>query len=165
MVLHERRVYATARHVLGHSEDAEDALQEVFLRLYRSLERIEAGRSLAGWLYRVTVNVCCSMLKKQRRDRGGASLDQVGQAQLAASSPEAESVMVHRQELELVERAIAALPPRERVAIVLRDIEGLTTCEVAEILGTSQTTVRSQVSRARLRIRALVGRRSGGNRE
>jgi RNA polymerase sigma-70 factor (ECF subfamily) len=154
MVLHERRVYATARHVLGHAEDAEDALQEVFLRLYRSLGRIEAGKSLAAWLYRVTVNVCCSLLRKRRRYRGAASIDELGHLQLTATEAAPEETLAQRQELVIVQRAIAELPRKERIAIVLRDMEGLSTGEVAEILGSSQTTVRSQICRARLRIRA-----------
>jgi RNA polymerase sigma-70 factor (ECF subfamily) len=116
MVLHERRVYATARHVLGHAEDAEDALQEVFLRLYRSLGRIEAGKSLAAWLYRVTVNVCCSLLRKRRRYRGAASIDELGHLQLTATEAAPEETLAQRQELVIVQRAIAELPRKERIA-------------------------------------------------
>jgi len=160
MQRHERQVYGTARRLLGRSEDAQDAAQEVFLRLYRFLDRIEPRRPLAPWLYRVTVNVCRD-LGRRRRLRRTVPLEEAElEAVAAGSDPAARAAL--REEKRIVEEALASLSDKERAALVLRDVEGLPTEEVAEILGSSPPTVRSQICRARLKIRQFRQRRLKG---
>lgn len=158
--LHERRVYGIAWRLLGRVEDAQDAAQEVFLRLYRSIARIDPGRPLAPWLDRVTVNVCRDLgrRRKRRQRLSSVSLDEIQQEHGAepedpAAGPErrAGSREEHRWLLD----ALATLPEKERAAIVLRDLQGLPTAEVAEALGSSPVTVRTQISRARLKLHRL----------
>ena len=151
--MHEVMVARTALRLTGNRQDAQDAAQEVFLRLHRSLGRIDDSRNLSGWLYRVTVNVCRDILRKRRNTD---SLDDAHYA--IPSSTEAD--FGRRQQLKLVEEALRTLPEKERAAVTLRDIEGLSTREVAEILGSSEATVRSQISAARLKIRKMLRRRS-----
>jgi RNA polymerase sigma-70 factor (ECF subfamily) len=157
---HERCVYGTAWRLLGHLEDARDAAQEVFLRLYRSLARIDPGRPLQPWLYRVTVNVCRDLGRERRRRsrwspssveelRGERGLEP--EDPLAGPERRAEAAQETRRMLELLEE----LPDKERTALVLRDLEGLSTAEVAECLGSSPVTVRTQISRARLKLHRL----------
>jgi RNA polymerase sigma-70 factor (ECF subfamily) len=149
---HEAQVARTALRLLGNRQDAQDAAQEVFLRLHRNLRQIDCAGNVAGWLYRVTVNVCRDMLRKRKNV---ASLDD---SRLSiASSTEAE--LGREQQRRLVVEALSALPEKERAALTLRDLEGLSTREVAGILGSSEATVRSQISAARLKIRKLLGRR------
>lgn len=158
--LHERRVYGTAWRLLGRLEDAQDAAQEVFLRLYRSLSRIDPGRPLSPWLYRVTVNVCRDLGRgRQRRARWtGSSVEELREETgvepedpLAGPERRAEAAQETRRLLEL----LGELPEKERTALVLRDVEGLSTAEVAEVLGSSPVTVRSQISRGRLKLLRL----------
>ena len=158
--LHERRVYGTAWRLLGRVEDAQDAAQEVFLRLYRSLSRIDPGRPLAPWLYRVTVNVCRDLGRKRRR-RGrwiGSSVEELREESglepedpVAGPEHRAEAAQEMRRMLEILRQ----LPEKERTALVLRDLEGLSTAEVAEVLDSSPVTVRTQISRARLKLHRL----------
>jgi RNA polymerase sigma-70 factor (ECF subfamily) len=122
----------------------------VFLRLHRRLRQIDDSRNLSGWLCLVTVNVCRDILHK--RESAG-SLDE---ARLAVESSTEADIDRDRQR-ELIEQALHSLPERERAALTLRDLEGLSTREVAEILGSTEATVRSQISAARLKI---IGRRS-----
>lgn len=154
VTLHERRVHGIAWRLLGRVEDAQDAAQEVFLRLYRSLARIDAGRPLAPWLYRVTVNVCRDLGRKRRRRRS-TSLEELREDTglepadpLTGPERRAEVADETRRMLEILD----GLPEKERTALVLRDLEGLSTAEVAEILGSSPVTVRTQISRARLKL-------------
>lgn len=147
---HERRVLGTALRLLGNIEDARDAAQEVFLRLHKYRRSFDAERAPAPWLYRVTVNVCSDLRRKRRELPLDDSID------VPAPEAGAEAVMEREERQRLLEGALRKLPEKMRAAVVLRDIEGLTTREVAKILGSSETTVRSQISTARLRLRALV---------
>lgn len=140
--LHERPVLRTALRILGRLEDAQDAAQEVFLRLHKHLPRLDKARDLSPWLYRVTVNVCNDFYRKKPRGR-----------MVPMEDAEREPVLqTGADERLILAEAIKALPARERAAIVLRDIEGLSTREVAEAMGTSEVTVRSHVCRARVKI-------------
>ena len=150
--IHEAPVARTALRLLGNRQDTQDAAQEVFLRLHRNLRQIDGAGNVAGWLYRVTVNVCRDMLRKRKNV---ASLDDSRLS--VASSMEAD--LGREQQRRLVVEALRALPEKERAALTLRDLEGLSTREVAGILGSSEATVRSQISAARLKIRKILGRR------
>lgn len=150
---HERRVYAVARRLLGRAEDAEDAAQEAFLRLYRALDRLDPSRPVLPYLYRLTVNVCRDM-GRRRRLRETASLAEVppGREPMDGGADPAEAARL-AEERRIASEALAALPERQRTALVLRDLQGLSTREVAEVLGTSEVTVRTQISRARLKVK------------
>jgi RNA polymerase sigma-70 factor (ECF subfamily) len=148
---HEGQVARTALRLLGNRQDAQDAAQEVFLRLHRRLGQIDDGRNLSAWLYRVTVNVCRDIQRKRIR---AAPFEDATVA--VASATEAE--LSREQQLRLIENALRALPEKERAALTLRDLEGLPTREVAQILGSSEATVRSQISEARLKIRKILRR-------
>ena len=156
MLLHERMVLRTAQRLLLNSEDAKDAAQEVFLRLHKNLGRFREDKDLAPWLYRMTVNVC---LDSRRRSRRGVPIEQEVEPRDPARDP--EQAFRAAQERALVTAALRQLPARERAAIVLRDLEGCSTAEAADILGSSEGTVRSQISTARTKIRNFVAERLG----
>ena len=161
---HERMVLRTALRLLGRMDQAQDAAQDAFLRLHRHLGRFDESRELGPWLYRVVVNVCRDAA---RRGRGARLVGLEDAAALASPSEGAhvrEEAVALDQQRRLVQAALLTLPPREREAIVLRDIEGLDTEEVARILGSSAGTVRSQVSTARLKIKRYVETHGGPGR-
>lgn len=161
MKTHERRVFNIAWRLLGRVEDAQDAAQEVFLRLYRYLDRYDTDRPLEPWLYRVTVNVCHD-LGRRRAVREAVSLEELEPTRpLAATTPDPGASATLAEEQRIAEQAIATLAEKERTALVLRDVQGLSTAEVAEILDSSQTTVRSQICRARLKIKKFRDRKLG----
>ena len=153
MELHQQRVVTLAWRLLGKREDARDAAQEAFLRVFRHLHQYDARRDFNGWLYRIVVNVCRD-LQRQRGRHGGLSLDEAAVAQLL-SGDDSESDALAAQERAWLQRALATLSEKERAAIVLRDLEGLATEEVARLLGSSPTTVRSQISAARTKLKAF----------
>lgn len=154
VVRHQRRVLMTAWRLLGSLEDAQDAAQEVFLRLYRFLDRFDETREMLPWLYRLTVNVCHDL--RQRRSRTSAlGLEEAG---LVAAPAGLDDDLNRAEQRRTLWAALKDLTEKEREALVLRDLQGLSTKEVAGILGSSETTVRSQVSAARVKIKKFVDR-------
>ena len=160
VIRHERRVLTLSWRLLGAMEDAQDAAQEVFLRTFKYLHRFDSRKPFEPWLVRMTVNVCRDIGRK-RRQRGvvfvsiGESYDQAEQQD---TSLDPHAVLHSEQQREMLYRVLSDLPEKERTAFVLRDIEGMTTAEVAEALGSSEATIRSQISSARLKIRKVVQR-------
>jgi len=157
MIHSQQRVMAMSWRLLGNEADARDASQEVFLRVYKHLSRFKQDRDFFAWLYSITVNVCRDSLKKrQRHNLRFTSL--TGEANeicldIATEQPDAEQLLAQVQQRDVIAKAIATLPSKERASLILRDIEGLSTDEVARVLKSSSTTVRSQISAARKKIR------------
>jgi RNA polymerase sigma-70 factor (ECF subfamily) len=148
---HERMVLATAWRLLGNLEDAQDAAQEVFLKLYRNLAKVEASGSFPSWLYRVTVNVCHD---HRRRKPVTEPVEQWEGVAGTGAGPQEELTGAERR--RVLDLSLRRLSKKERAALVLRDLEGLPTSDVARILGSSEATVRSQISKARLKMRDFV---------
>ncbi len=157
MIHSQQRVMAMSWRILGNEADARDASQEVFLRVYKYLGRFKQDQDFFAWVYRITVNVCRDMLKKRQHqtDRfGSLAADSTEEIlEIPFEQEDAEQSLIQAQRRELISRAIATLPFKERASIVLRDVEGLSTDEVARVLKSSSTTVRSQISSARRKIR------------
>lgn len=150
MAAHERMVLRTALRMLGRLEDAQDISQEVFLRLYRHLGRIDAALGIPSWLYRTTVNACFDHL---RRRKPAAELDWDPPVE-----PSQHQEQIEAQRRRIIAEGLKRLPERERAALVLREIEGLETAQVAAILGVAEETVRSQVSTAKSKLKAFAER-------
>lgn len=158
MLATEQRVVSIAWRMLGNRDDARDAAQEVYLRVFKYLARFRAGEDFRGWLYRITINVCHDFARKKRlaglTQFEGIDLGQEGAAfEAAGRDGDPENLALHAQQLALLRRALQSLPMKERAALVLRDLEGFTTEEVARVLGSRPVTVRSQVSSARAKIK------------
>ena len=150
---YERLVLVTALRLLGSMDDAQDASQEVFLKLYRNLGKVQAGAGLTGWLYRVTVNVCHDL---RRRRPASVPMDEAGDLPAAGADPHGQTAEAERR--RALALSLRILSEKERAALVLRDLEGLSTSEVARTLGSSEATVRSQISQARVKVKDFVER-------
>ena len=156
----ERRVLTLAWRLVGRMDAAEDAAQEVFLRVFRYLHRFDARKPFAPWIMRITVNVCRDVARERGRYPEG--LDAVeprtgdAAARRAFESPHQALALGERR--GMLWSALDRLPRKERAAIVLRDLEGLSTREVAAVLRSSPATVRSQISSARLKIAKTIRR-------
>ena len=157
MIQSQQRVMAMTWRMLGNEADARDASQEVFLRVYKYLGRFKQDQDFFAWLYTITVNVCRDIAKKRQHygDRFVSLAAGAGEEAFTVPTDQegAEETLIHAQQQELIARAMATLPDKERASIVLRDVEGLPTDEVARILKSSSTTVRSQISSARKKIK------------
>ncbi len=150
MAAHERMVMRTAYRLLGRLEDAQDAAQEVFLRLFRNTGRIEGDPK--AWLYRVTVNVCNDHYRKR------LLVCEVDENR-ADPAPDPERALTHDERKRLLMEGLAILSERERTCVVLRDIEGLSTAETAAVLGVEEGTVRSHISTGRVKLARYVRNR------
>jgi RNA polymerase sigma-70 factor, ECF subfamily len=156
IINHQRKVISLAWRLLGNREDALDAAQETFLRVYKSFGRFDPAQDFNGWLYRIAVNVCRDMARKRRGNLYSLEAQVESGAIAEPASPhDTESAAMIAQEQAILLRALATLPEKERAAIVLRDLEGFETEEAARILGSSPTTVRSQICSARAKIKAF----------
>ena len=142
--------------MIGSAEDAEDLLQEVFLQAHRKLPGFRGESTLGTWLYRLTMNHCLDHLRGRhaKMSRATASLADENAAEPMAPEPLVPSA-ISRMDLE---RAIEALPPGAKAAFLLHDVEGFEHQEVAAILGISEGTSKSQVHKARLKLRLLLKR-------
>ncbi len=149
-------VLRTARALLGNREDARDAAQEVFFRVYRHLARFDPRRDFAPWLHRVAVNVCRDAYRKRTR-LPTVPLDELDSG-IPASLGDQDADADARERQRIVRRALGTLSVREREAIVLRDVEGISTAEVARVLGCREVTVRTHLSRGRLKLHAALAR-------
>ena len=159
IISHQRKIISLAWRMLGNQEDARDAAQETFMRVYKSFGRFDPAQDFNGWLYRIAVNVCRDLARKRRGNHYSLEAEvESGAIAEPASQQDTESAALLGQEHAILFRALAALPEKERAAIVLRDLEGLATEEVARILGSSPTTVRSQICAARVKIKAFRDR-------
>src|SRR5688572_6523987 len=146
-------VYTMAYRLTGDDEEARDLAQDVLVRLHRGLARYREG-NFEGWLYRTTVNAFRDRLRKRKRLREDALPDEVPGMRTAGGIVEEE---VQLGELhDVVQRSLVKLPPEYREAVVLRDLEGRSYEEIAEILEIPPGTVRSRIHRGREALRELL---------
>jgi RNA polymerase sigma-70 factor (ECF subfamily) len=138
----------------GGAQDAEDLLQDVFLQAFRKLDSFRGESSLGTWLYRLAVNQCLDFLRG-RQARMARSTDSFEDDTVPEPSSPAPVVPAAISRVDL-ERAVARLPEGCRLAFVLHDVEGFAHHEVAELLGISEGTSKSQVHKARMKLRSML---------
>lgn len=149
---HAGRLYTLIVRMVASAETAEDLLQEVFLTAYRKVSHFRGDSSLGTWLYRMAVNHCLDYLRGRQNKMAKTtdSIDEEGMVEPAAVAPLVASA-ISRLDLE---RAIERLPDGCRTAFVLHDVEGFEHHEIATMLGISEGTSKSQVHKARMKLRA-----------
>lgn len=155
-----RRLFAFGMRMCGHREDAEDVFQETLLQAYKGLGAVREAAAVRTWLFRVVANQC---LMKRRKDppQREISLDELKPPGWERGEPAAipdwsvlPAQAAEQAELRAtLERAIGELPKEYRVVLLLRDLEGLSTQETAEVLGLGSSTVKMRLHRARLALR------------
>ncbi len=156
---YRRELIAYCYRLTGTLTEAEDMVQEAFLRAFRALDSFEGRASLRAWLYRIAHNLCLNHV--QRRPPVWQSLEDVGETGLRDSSPDAEEAGQERENVRLGFVALVqSLPPRQRAALVLRDVLGWSAEETARILETTVPAVKNALARAR---QTLARHPSGGD--
>lgn len=158
---HAGRLYSLLVRMAGSAGEAEDLLQDVFLTAHRKLGSFRGESALGTWLYRLAVNHCLDFLRgrRARMARATASLDEEDAAEPAAPAPRLAEA-ISRIDLE---RAIAQLPDGCRTVFVLHDVEGFEHHEIGDLLGISEGTSKSQVHKARMKLRAMLSGAAVGN--
>lgn len=155
---HSDRVFRLAYRLTGNRHDAEDLTQEVFVRVFRSLDGYTPG-TFPGWLHRITTNLFLDGARRKQRIRFDALSDERA-ARLTSAAPTPDQAVSEHTFDDDVERALATLPPDFRAAVVLCDVEGLSYEEIADILGAKLGTVRSRIHRGRAMLRRALAHRA-----
>ena len=155
-------VYALCRRLLSDPSDAADATQEVYVRVVRSVLAFRAQSSFGTWLHRITVNVCATALRRRGdvRARGQAAgpiaFAVPDGTDLLASADDTEGRVADLDQARRVAAALEHLPEDSRAVVVLRDVQGLSTKETADVLGISESAVKVRLHRAHARLRELM---------
>jgi RNA polymerase sigma-70 factor (ECF subfamily) len=162
--MHGGRLLSVARRLLGNEEDARDAVQEAFLNAFRSIDRFAGDSLLSTWLHRIVVNVSLMKLRRRRR-KPEESLDHLLPAfkedghfeeRFDSGAEPADERLARREVQAAVRAAIDQLPEHYRTVLLLRDIEGLGTAEVAELLDITSNAVKLRLHRARQALRTIL---------
>jgi RNA polymerase sigma-70 factor (ECF subfamily) len=166
---HGGRMLAVARRLLSSEEDARDAVQEAFLNAFRNIDRFEGQALLSTWLHRIIVNVSLMKLRSRKR-KPEESLDHLLPAfkddghfaeRFESGTEPADQRLAREEEQAAVRAAIDELPDHYRTILLLRDIEGIGTQEVAEQLGITPNAVKLRLHRARQALRTLLAPKLG----
>lgn len=155
-------IYRLAMKMLEDPQDAEDVLQETFIKAYRALPGFDGRSSLSTWLYRIATNEALMLLRKQKK--GVVSIDEPLEMEDHEQEPVQivdwccmpEDELMSAEARSYMDKAIEALSPSLRAVFILRDIEGLSTQETSEVLNLSEMAVKTRLSRARMRLRELL---------
>jgi RNA polymerase sigma-70 factor (ECF subfamily) len=161
---YDRNVFRIAQHITQNREDAEDVVQEAFLKAYGNLARFQEQSKFYTWLVRIAVNEALMKLRRRKPERS-VSLDEEIRSEddslpreIADWSPNPEQQYTQAELREILSKTIQGLPPGFRTVFVLRDVEGLSTEETAAALELSVPAVKSRLLRARLQLRERLSR-------
>jgi len=162
--LYDRNVFRIAQHITHNEEDAQDVVQEAFLKAYTNLEQFQGNSKFYTWLVRIAVNEALMKLRKRRNSKT-VSLDEDVETEegsmpreVADWSPNPEQLYGQTELGDILKKTIQGLSPAFRTVFVLRDVEGLSTEETAETLSLSVPAVKSRLLRARLQLRERLGK-------
>jgi RNA polymerase sigma-70 factor (ECF subfamily) len=155
---HSARVYRLAYRLTGNRHDAEDLTQDVFVRVFRSLSSYTPG-AFEGWLHRITMNLFLDLVRRRRRIRFDGLPDDAADRIPGREASPADAYDARHFDDD-VQRALDALLPEFRAAVVLADIEGLTYEEIAQALDVKLGTVRSRIHRGRSQLRQALAHRA-----
>lgn len=155
---HSPRVYRLAYRLTGNRQDAEDLTQDVFVRVFRSLDRYEPG-NFNGWIHRITTNLFLDRVRRAGKLRMDGFTD--GSEERIEGREQLPEQLVHDAGFDPdIESALASLSEEFRVAVVLCDVEGLSYEEIADVLGVKIGTVRSRIHRGRTQLRQALAHRA-----
>ena len=157
---HNQRIYRAVRAVLHTDADAEDVMQEAYLSAYQHLHQFEGRAKFSTWLTRIAVNSALARRGK-REGNGMTDSDDDSLEALESVAPDPEQETLAGELREVMEREVAALPDSFRSTFILREVEGLSTTETAEVLGISEDLVKTRLHRARTALRDRLYRRAG----
>jgi RNA polymerase sigma-70 factor (ECF subfamily) len=161
---YERQIFRIAQHITQNREDAEDVMQDSFLKAYQKLDQFQGNSKFYTWLVRIAVNESLMRLRKRRTGRM-VSIDEDLETEegtvprdLADWAPDPEQNYTQAELGKILEKTIKGLPPGFKVVFELRDVQGLSTEDTAEALGLSVPAVKSRLLRARLQLRERLSR-------
>ena len=150
-----RRIFVQIYRIVGNVADAQDLTQEAFIKALQHQEQLKDEQKAAHWLSRIATNTAIDFLRRN----GRATFCEVADVPELHASDSPEQILLRSEERNYLEDGLRLLSPRERAALILRDVEGLPAEEVAERLNCSKATVRSHIANARIKFRRYMERR------
>ena len=161
MAMHEKRMYAVALRMFANREDAQDCLQEAMLRIYRAIGGFKGQSSFSTWVYRITMNTCLDELRR-KKNRPSTSLDNLLDQGWSPSDGDnaPERRAIQSETSKTLAGAIRELPEDMRSAIVLRDLQGYSYDEIAQMLDVNVGTIKSRISRGREKLREKLSKKA-----
>jgi RNA polymerase sigma-70 factor (ECF subfamily) len=169
---HAGRLIRVAQRILGNEEDARDAVQEAFISAYKSRQQFNADSKIGTWLHRIAINAALMKLRTKRR-HPEESIDDLEPRFLPTGKhlekfvsweQPVDEMLAQKETASFVRAAIDELPEAYRTVLLIRDIEGFSNQEAAEILGTTTNAVKIRLHRARMALRSLLAPRMGAVR-
>ncbi len=159
---YQRKIFNIAFRMLGNYDDAGDLTQEVLIRIYKSIRSFKEQSSFSTWIYRITTNVCLDELRKRKNKKVVSLDDEIRledgemKRQIESGDPSPEETVETEELKKFVDDSIAQLSEEHRMVIVLRDIQGFSYEEIAEIIKCPAGTVKSRINRARQALKNIL---------
>lgn len=163
---YQDRLFNLAYRVLANQEEAEEVVQDTFLRIHEGANNFRSHNVFAGWLFRIAHNACLDILRVRQKEISNLSFDQTASndsrerqtviGQIADGKAGPEEQLGQTEQAQLIEASLNMLPEEQRIVVVLRDIEGFAYDEIAQIVGASSGTVRSRIHYGRLKLREIL---------
>jgi RNA polymerase sigma-70 factor (ECF subfamily) len=167
---YESRIYSAVLRILGNAEEAEEVVQDTFLKLHQNIAKFRSHSSFAAWIFRIAHNSCMDRMRIRQRRRvfqfwsfDPQSITEHDEAdegrvivQIADPGPNPQEVLDASEQEALIDRSLRALPESQRTVVVLHDIEGFSYQEIAEIIGSNIGTVRSRLHYGRSKLKELL---------
>lgn len=150
---HGMRLFRLAYRITGHRQDAEDVVQETFIRAHRNRKRFDASSDVGSWLHRIATNAAIDLLRKRRRQRAEVQDSLDSHVELSIADPDPERRARGREVERMVRQALGLLSEKEQAAFVLRHLEGLSIEEIGRMTGTGRNTTKNLIFRAVRKIR------------
>lgn len=158
---HQEKIYNIAYRIMGNQEDAKDAAQEALIKIYKNIGRFRGDSGFSTWVYRIAVNACKDELRKKKNnvislDKEIETEDGSYKKELADKSLLPDELLEQAELSEIIQGSIQELPEQNRVAIVLRDIQGFSYEDISKVLDCPVGTVKSRINRGRKLLRDIL---------
>ncbi|MGN7386315.1 RNA polymerase sigma factor [Sporosarcina sp. SAFN-015] len=154
---YKNQLYATILRMTKNPQDAQDFVQDAFIKVYRNLDKYDASGSFSGWIYRVAINHCMDEFRKKRYSMTQIVIDE----ERVVEPNHPELVFLKKEKSRQLERLIATLPEDERLIILLRYVNEISYEEIGEVMEVPTSTVRNKLHRAKKKMRETVKREGG----
>ena len=156
--LFEKRVYAYSFQMIGNHTEADEVLQETFVRLVKNISRLRSDTNFTSFVFRIATNLCIDLLRKRQRrmvniEESDSELSGRLHLELSRTIATPEDELERKELLEMINAAIAELPPKQQATIILHDVEGYSKEEISRIMDCPQATVRSNLHIARSKVK------------
>jgi RNA polymerase sigma-70 factor (ECF subfamily) len=161
--MHERRVSSIIGRILDDSRDVDEVTQDTFVQIWRALPQFRGDAAVTTWIYRIATNA--ALMRARRRRIPQVTFEAVGELALPGGTDATAVDLERRRRIAAVRAALTQLPIEQRAAVALRDIEGLSTAEAAEVLGLAEPALKTRLHRGRMRLRSLLAEHAESHRE